>query len=694
MRNKQLCALLLAMSLVVGIMPFSGFAMDEAEDSISIEVEENGPSEDLIAVSTDTSAEQESVEEEPTAETETEGEADLTEELEAIPDDAESQDPERYQALRRQAEGAETSAAPVAEEDMGITLLSGTKTRTSFLTGKKYSVPSSGTIADGIDVSKWDDEIDWKKVKKAGVDFAIIRVGYRGYGNGTLYTDEFFKSNIKNALSAGVKVGVYIYSQAISGKEAREEAKYCINRIKDYDVTLPVVMDVEYAEANGGYTGRMYNANLSRTKLTNMCLAFVDECKDAGYEGMIYANRTMLENKVYASKISAEAKVWLANYTTNTSYSGEYDYWQYSETGSVNGIDYPVDCNFGFNLPVPATSVSLNKSTLSMACKNTATLKKTVKPSNSTSKVTWSSSRKSVATVSSSGKVTAKDVGTTTITVKAGSKKATCKVTVRPRMTAIQSIERVSSSKIKLTWNKKSEADEYRVYRSTSKNGTYEFVGKSSGSSYTDTGLKANTTYYYYLRAAGYQGDTRILSNKSSVKSAKTTVYTSKVTLNSNSLKLTRTAKRQLVAELKPSNTQQGLTWKSSNTAAATVSDSGLVRGVDIGATTITATSGQASATCRVTIIPGRVKLISVEKKSSGTLRLDWNAISSAEYYRIYRSTSQNGTYDYIAHTSKLHYTDSTCKSGTRYYYKIRSCVKKDGTKYKGASSNRMSAVA
>ena len=125
-----------------------------------------------------------------------------------------------------------------------------------------------------------------------------------------------------------------------------------------------------------------------------------------------------------------------------------------------------------------------------------------------------------------------------------------------------------------------------------------------------------------------------------------------------------------------------------------TVTDKGLVHGVEIGTATIKATSGSASDTCRVTVIPGRVKLTKAEKKKAGTIRLEWNKISSAEYYRVYRATSKDGKYAYIGHTSNLFYNDSKCKSGTKYFYKIRSCVKKDGTKYKGATSNVLSAKA
>ncbi|MGN1014326.1 MAG: GH25 family lysozyme [Butyricicoccus sp.] len=505
MKRMQLCSLLLAGALLFGALPVvDAAAVDTEEEALSIEVVDDAVEETEIEEVTASEEETDTSEAEEEA---AESAEDWADELAAIPDDAEAQDPERYQALQQR----EKNTTPLAEDDDGIMLLSTSRSYKSFLTGYRYTITSSKTIYDGLDVSKWDGNIDWKKVKKAGVDFAIIRVGYRGYGNGTLYMDEYFTQNIKNAIAAGVGVGVYIYSQAISGKEAREEAKYCINRVKGYRLTLPIVMDVEYAEDSSGYTGRMYKANLSKTKLTNMCLAFADECKDAGYDAMIYANSMMLKNHMNASTISKQCDIWMANFTTTTSYTGHYDYWQYSETGHVSGIDYPVDCNFGFGINLPLTTkVTLNKSTLSIAYGGSAKLKATIKPSNTIEKTSWSSSRTSVASVSS-GTVKTKKVGITTIKAKSGSKSDSCTVTVRPRLTKIQKAERVGTN-ARLSWNKRVEADHYRIYRSTSKNGTFKYVGKTTSTSFTDTTTKKGTTYYYRVRAVGVQGSTLIYS--------------------------------------------------------------------------------------------------------------------------------------------------------------------------------------
>ena len=204
-------------------------------------------------------------------------------------------------------------------------------------------------IYNGIDVSYYNKTIDWEEVKESGVDFAIIRAGYRGYGAaGTLCTDVKFVENIEGALDAGIQVGVYYFTEAINKQEAIEEAEYCLDKIKDYDVTLPIVIDYEFPTDSSGPIGRMYKANLSKSVATNNCIAFCETIKDAGYEPMIYANKSDLATLINGTKLSQSYKIWLANYTTKTTYSNPYEYWQYTSSGSVDGITGKVDCNFWY----------------------------------------------------------------------------------------------------------------------------------------------------------------------------------------------------------------------------------------------------------------------------------------------------------------------------------------------------------
>lgn len=205
---------------------------------------------------------------------------------------------------------------------------------------------SGYTKRKGIDVSRHQGTIDWKKVKASGVEFAIVRVGYRTYKeSGNLFTDNMAEQNIKGAKEAGLKVGVYIYSQAVNVSEAREEADYAIDQLKGEYLDLPVVFDYEF------YTdGRLEKANLSKEEGTAIANAFCTEVVNKGYVPMVYANKYMLENFLYADKISNNYNIWLANYTNKTSYEGEYTFWQFSESGNVDGISSSsVDLDFWYD---------------------------------------------------------------------------------------------------------------------------------------------------------------------------------------------------------------------------------------------------------------------------------------------------------------------------------------------------------
>lgn len=215
-------------------------------------------------------------------------------------------------------------------------------TQYSFLTGKEYNVPSGYNIYHGIDVSKWNETINWSQVKNAGVDYAIIRVGYRGTSSGSLYEDPQFRTYIEGAISVGLPIGVYVYSQALTVEEAREEANFALQCIEGYQIDLPIIMDYEFY----GNDGRLYNEHLSKSQMTENALAFCDTISNAGYQPMLYANKSFLTDSINASEVAAVAPIWLAHYTTNTSYTGEYAQWQYSDAGTVSGIDTNVDSNF------------------------------------------------------------------------------------------------------------------------------------------------------------------------------------------------------------------------------------------------------------------------------------------------------------------------------------------------------------
>jgi len=210
--------------------------------------------------------------------------------------------------------------------------------------GAKYTfgtdgalMTSSGTL--GIDVSKWNGNIDWNAVKNSGVSYVIIRCGYRGSTTGAMIEDPKFKTNIQGALNAGLKVGIYFFSQAVNEVEAVEEASMTIGLIKKYKISYPVFLDVE---ASGGRAD-----NIDRNTRTQVIKAYCETIKNSGYTPGVYANKTWLNSYMNAGELNSY-KIWLAQYNTAPTYSGKFDMWQYSSKGKVSGISGNVDMNLSY----------------------------------------------------------------------------------------------------------------------------------------------------------------------------------------------------------------------------------------------------------------------------------------------------------------------------------------------------------
>lgn len=188
-------------------------------------------------------------------------------------------------------------------------------------------------LSKGIDVSEFQGKINWASVKNAGITFAFIRAGGRYTSAGTIFNDSYFDANMKGAIFNDIPVGAYFFTAAINESEAIEEAQHLINRVKNYNVSLPLVIDTEG-------TGR--HANISVQARTNVVKAFCQTISKAGYTPMIYASTNWLTNKLIMSQLSG-IKVWVAQYYDHVTYNGSYQCWQYSSKGRVSGINGNVD---------------------------------------------------------------------------------------------------------------------------------------------------------------------------------------------------------------------------------------------------------------------------------------------------------------------------------------------------------------
>lgn len=223
-----------------------------------------------------------------------------------------------------------------------------TKDFTLNVVPKKNSTPSNSYIAFsdalrdyktentevGIDVSKWQGEIDFKKVKEAGAEFVMIRIGHQDGFNGEYITDPYFESNIENAKENGLKVGVYFYSYANSNEEAKKQVAWVTDNLKDkdYKLDLPIVYDWE--------SWSSFNSmNVSLYKFNEIANTFLEEIEKNNYEPMLYSSKNYLENIWDKQK----HKVWLAHYTNKTNYQGEYYIWQMCSDGRIDGIKGDVD---------------------------------------------------------------------------------------------------------------------------------------------------------------------------------------------------------------------------------------------------------------------------------------------------------------------------------------------------------------
>ena len=199
-------------------------------------------------------------------------------------------------------------------------------------------------VTRGVDVSVHQGTIDWQQVADAGFDFAMIRVGYRGYGTeGNMRGDTQFLNNVQGALDAGLDVGIYYFSQAITVEEARQEAAYVIEQIAPYRITYPVVFDWERQNYAGSRTQTIPDTGL----LCSMANAFCADIEAAGYEAMIYFYQNLAYNNLDLSQL-LDYPFWLAQYTDYPSFYYDFDMWQYTSSGKVPGISGNVDLNLRF----------------------------------------------------------------------------------------------------------------------------------------------------------------------------------------------------------------------------------------------------------------------------------------------------------------------------------------------------------
>lgn len=204
----------------------------------------------------------------------------------------------------------------------------------------QYTAPDGTQALTGVDVSTYNGDIDWEAVKADGISFAMVRLGFRGYGeSGKLALDDTFQQNIQGATAAGLDVGVYFFSQALTVEEAQEEAEYVLEALKNYSITYPVVFDLEHVDYDTARTD-----DLSVETATQVTQAFCQRIAQAGYQPMVYGNVQWLMDRIDLTQLT-QYPVWLAQYQSTPTFPYQFSMWQYNHQGTVAGINGNVDLN-------------------------------------------------------------------------------------------------------------------------------------------------------------------------------------------------------------------------------------------------------------------------------------------------------------------------------------------------------------
>lgn len=553
---------------------------------------------------------------------------------------------------------------------------------------------SSG-IQQGIDVSYHNGTLDWSTIKAAGVDFAILRAAYRGYGTeGTLVRDAKFAEYMQGAMSQGIPVGAYIYSQAITTAEAVQEANYILNIVRGYSLDLPIVFDYEFA---GVKTGRLDSAwssgKLNKSKMTDIALAFCDTIKNAGYDAMVYANKTFLSKNLDHEVIeNAGYDVWLAHYTTNTNYTGDYKIWQYTSSGKIPGIEGKrFDCNFMYSGTI---SMSLKISNIPNQIYQGYDVSPSVTVTNGSTVLTEGTDY-TVSYQNNSG------IGTATVNVFGagiydGYINLTKTFNIVPDTVKNMQISKAGTNTVDLSWSPVSGADGYTVQ--ILKNGKWVSVGNFVGTSAQISGLLPGSVNYVHIAAYASSNGKTYIGNYNTAVKIETTVgaINPRVSAYANNF-VTLTWDKQTAANgyevfkydasSKKYVLYKNITNPNTNTCKVTGLASNKkydfkVRAYQIDDSEKTYAPFGAVVSQYTSI--AKPKLNSAKSTSKKKIKASWSKVGGASGYQVMWSTYKNFSKNYKTKsvTSKyLSKTVTAAQSKKTYYVRVRAYKTINGKK-------------
>lgn len=544
----------------------------------------------------------------------------------------------------------------------------------------------------GIDVSYYQGNIDWKKVKNSGVEFVIIRVGYRGYGSaGTLVEDPKFKTYLDGATKAGLKVGVYFYTQAITTAEAKAEAKFVLDRIKGYSLQMPVYYDIESVDYD---TGRLDSAGLSKAQKTALCTAFCDTIIKSGYSAGVYANYTWLNYYIDGAGLGKKYPIWLAHYTSNTNYDQRMDMWQYSGSGTVSGISAYTDVNVWYSGKLPLYVSDL----ISVA--NTST----------SNKFAWNGAPDAtgyeVYQGTSPSDPHKKKIGDTKNTYFTNSNKSTgtmYKYMVRAysdasgkrvygdysdvftTCTLPANISKISASargtSVTISWDKVSKSTDYIVEHYV--NGAWKQVGTTSSLSYKVNGITQNGVNKFRVKARRnysgvyYNGGyTYVNAEVTDIPSTVTGIRSTSNTSTSNTITWNASKKAEgyeIYQWIGTNDSYKLIGTTTSTKFTNSKKSSGTMYRYKVRAfNTVDGQriEGAYSSELTTCTLPANVSF-SLCSTDVDSITLNWNKVSKATGYQVEMYT--NGTWKTLSTISGTSYTASDLSQKTAYRFRVRA---------------------
>ncbi len=566
----------------------------------------------------------------------------------------------------------------------------------------------------GIDVSYYQYTIDWNKVKAAGVEYAIIRVGYRGYGNGALVLDSRFHEYIKGAKAAGLKVGVYFYTQAINTTEAKAEANFVLNAVKNYSLDLPVYYDIESVDFD---SGRLDNANLTKAQHTALCTAFADTIKAAGYQAGIYANKNWLTYKIDGVTLGQKYPVWLANYTTYTDYSNNFNMWQYSGSGSVNGISTYVDMNVKYELSNVSKPNKVSKPVYKSYTTKTLTVSWN-KPSGGCAGYEVALYNTSTGAYTTVGTTTGTSytipnlsTGTTyNVVVRAYNGSGTSKAygaysdyqTLTTKVAYPKNFRCASKSETACTlaWDKSNGATSYKIYEVV--NGKEQLIGTTASTSYTISNVAANSTHKYtirpfkYLNGKDWQGAApaepiTVKFAKEAPKNFTVKGYTKDaVRIGWDNIAGASAYNVYMLDSV--TNTYKFVAKTNTNEYRFSKLKENTYYKVKVQAVYSNNSQGPLSAIYTLSTKPTTPTGLKKTSTTQNSVNLSWNAVNGTTFYRIYMYNNSTGKYTKKVDVyDKTSITISGLEKGSRYRFKVCAIRITDIKNYLSAQSNNIS---